>query len=215
MRVWKWRLWFWWFNVAGGREGNSWWIALNCQEGMQGRMLPCNRRVDENEFCAVCQKTTKAVFFGLIFWGIDFPCKFVTGCTSSQFALQVRRCSDLKGFLWKILMDAYDSPIFLMEILRLWYPFDFFVAFKLVPINHIQQRFWIRLRPTAGSQLSTQQLRESYLSRRKRCICHRWIMKRRGNWCKLQSLKCATPKPAKKTLKHVAPPIWRRLASYP
>ena len=30
------------------------------QEGMQGRMLPCNRRVDENEFCAVCQKKGKA-----------------------------------------------------------------------------------------------------------------------------------------------------------
>jgi hypothetical protein len=37
------------------------------QEGMQGRMLPCNRRVDENEFCAVCQKKGKATmsfFFG-------------------------------------------------------------------------------------------------------------------------------------------------------
>jgi len=34
--------------------------CMEMKEGMQGRMLPCNRRVDENEFCAVCQKTTKA-----------------------------------------------------------------------------------------------------------------------------------------------------------
>eukprot|EP00438_Fugacium_kawagutii_P001245 Skav223441 [mRNA] locus=scaffold350:694905:703551:+ [translate_table: standard] len=33
--------------------------CLEPKEGMQGKMLPCNRRVDENEFCAVCQKKSK------------------------------------------------------------------------------------------------------------------------------------------------------------
>eukprot|EP00435_Cladocopium_sp_Y103_P060098 s62_g21.t2 len=34
--------------------------CLEPKEGiMQGRTLPCNRRVDENEFCAVCQKKGK------------------------------------------------------------------------------------------------------------------------------------------------------------
>ena len=33
------------------------WIA---QDGPQGRPLPCNRRLDENGFCAACDKNGKA-----------------------------------------------------------------------------------------------------------------------------------------------------------
>ena len=81
---------------------------LPCQEGMQGRMLPCNRRVDENEFCAVCQKTTKAVFFLVDFLRDRFPLQvcdrlhLVSICAASSKMQRPQRflMEDSHGCLW-------------------------------------------------------------------------------------------------------------------
>ena len=35
-------------------------LGFLCQEGMNGRTLPCNKRLDENGYCASCDKKGKA-----------------------------------------------------------------------------------------------------------------------------------------------------------
>ena len=86
------------------------------QEGMQGRMLPCNRRVDENEFCAVCQKKGKATMSFFFTTGVRQN-SIVKACVEDlQTELYMQTCAKM----CKVLACLVSVYFLVISIAQRW-----------------------------------------------------------------------------------------------